>query len=155
MNFDELIQKARETAKTAVDLAEKHTEKVVEFSKLKIEQTKLNGELARLYEELGQATYQAMKCDEDCSETMDILCDEIELILNDLEELDQLISEKKNQKICPACGAKIAKDSKFCSKCGAPVEEEKPAPEQPAEPEEVSDEAAEINEPEETESTEE
>ena len=96
-----------------------------------------------------------MKCDEDCSETMDILCDEIELILNDLEELDQLISEKKNQKICPACGAKIAKDSKFCSKCGAPVEEEKPAPEQPAEPEEVSDEAAEVNEPEETESTEE
>ena len=54
MNFDELIQKARETAKTAVDLAEKHTEKVVEFSKLKIEQTKLNGELARLYEELGR-----------------------------------------------------------------------------------------------------
>ena len=136
MNFDELLQKAKETAKTAVDLAGKKTEKVVEYSKLKIEQTKLNGELARLYEELGQATYRAMKCEEECAETMDILCDEIELILNDLEDLEQLISEKKNQKVCPDCGAKVSKDSKFCSKCGAPVEEEEEEAEEPEDEEE-------------------
>jgi len=142
MNFDELLQKAKETAKAAVGIAEKQTERVVEFSRLKIEQTKLNGELARLYEELGQATYNAMKNEEDCSETMDILCDEIELIINDLDDLEEIINEKRNIKFCPSCGAKVSKDSYFCSKCGAVLVEDDDDDDEEFDAEEISVEEA-------------
>lgn len=126
-------------AKNVVDYAGKKTDDVVELSKLKYQSSQLSSELRSLYEKLGSAVYSMMKSEYDNKELIDSLASEIEEVKNALQEVSEKIAEKKEQKLCPACGAKNDKEAFYCMKCGnrlvpvqqddAPVAEE-PQPEE-------------------------
>lgn len=133
IDFDQILDKAKE----AVGAVAKKTDEVVEYSKLKYERAKLNAELARLHQELGSATYEAMK-GEECAELMDALCEEIDLILIDMAALDDMIDEKQKVVTCPKCGKKLDRECAYCSTCGNPMEvkqEKAPEKEEPVETE--------------------
>jgi hypothetical protein len=129
--FDELIASARDL----VDKAGKQTDKVVEVSKLKYQSIQLQNELNHLYEQLGVACYTKMTEEYDNGDLIASLADEITELRAALKVVDDKVSEQKNEKYCPVCGAKAPKEAAFCSSCGAKLEDE-----EPEEAEEVSEE---------------
>lgn len=105
-------------AKNVVDYAGKKTDDVVELSKLKYQSSQLSNELRSLYEKLGCAVYSMMKSEYDNNELIDSLAAEIEEVKNTLQEVNEKIAEKKELKLCPACGTKNDKEASYCMKCG-------------------------------------
>lgn len=128
IDLDQILDKAR----VAVGAVAKKTDEVVEYSKMKYERVKLNTELLHLYQELGEATYRAMKGD-DSAETMDSVSEEIDLLLIDLAALDDMIEEKQKVVTCPQCAEKIDRECTFCPRCGAKMkaQQEEPKAEPP------------------------
>lgn len=124
-------------AKNVVDYAGKKTDDVVELSKLKYQSSQLSNELRSLYEKLGCAVYSMMKSEYDNNELIDSLASEIEEVKNALQEINGKIADKKELKLCPACGAKNDKEAFYCMKCGNRLV----TVEQDAEPTKEEDEA--------------
>lgn len=140
--LDDLIS----SAKNLVDIAGKKTDNVVEISKLKYQSVQMSAELKSLYEKLGNAVYTMVKSDFDNKELMDSLIEEIDSLKAKIDDVNFQIAQRKNIRICPACGSRNEKDACYCSKCGnkftAPAEEA-PAEEAPAAGEKAPEAAAE------------
>ncbi len=139
--LDDLIT----SAKNLVDIAGKKTDNVVEVSKLKYQCVQMTAELKALYEKLGNAVYTMVKSDFNNKELMDSLIEEIDSLKAKIDEVNLQIAERKNIRICPACGSRNEKDASYCSKCGnkfgpAPAAEEAPAEEPAEEPAEKPEE---------------
>lgn len=128
------------SAKNVVDKAGKKTDKVVEVSKLKYQSIQLQNELSHLYEQLGVATYGKMVEEVDNGDLLASLADEITEVRAALKAVEEKLSEQKNERICPECGAKSSRDAKFCANCG--VKFTSPEPEAD-EAEEAAEEAVE------------
>lgn len=140
--LDDLIS----SAKSLVDIAGKKTDNVVEISKLKYQSVQMSAELKSLYEKLGNAVYTMVKSDFDNKELMDSLIEEIDSLKAKIDDVNFQIAQRKNIRICPACGSRNEKDACYCSKCGnkftAPAEEA-PTEEAPAAEEKAPEAAAE------------
>ena len=113
--FDDFVLKAKDIA----DAAGKKTTELYEISKYKYECIKINGEIKRLYEQLGSSVYSMVKNGYDNNDLIDSLTEEIDEHLQRLKEINNIIADKKNQIACPVCGAKNNIDSSYCSKCGS------------------------------------
>ena len=133
------------SAKNLVDIASKKTDNVVELSKLKYQCVQLTSELKSLYEKLGNAVYTMVKSDFNNKELMDSLIEEIDSLKAKIDELNYQIAERRNIRICPACGSRNDKDACYCNKCGNkfdPSAAEDSACEESAGEEPAPDEAA-------------
>lgn len=119
------------TTKSVAATAGKKTDNAVQFSKLKIKEAQINGDIKTKFEKLGALIYQMAKADEKSGEEFDALIAEIDECYDKLSEIDNRIDELKNEVTCPACGAKTKNENAFCPKCGAKLPERKA--EQPAE----------------------
>ena len=89
-----------------------------------------NSRAIALYEKLGNAVYTMVKSDFNNKELMDSLIEEIDSLKAKIDEVNLQIAERKNIRICPACGSRNEKDASYCSKCGnkfgpAPAAEKK------------------------------
>ena len=113
--FDDFVLKAKDIA----DAAGKKTTELYEISKYKYECIKINGEIKRLYEQLGSSVYSMVKNGYDNNDLIDSLTDEIDEHLDRLKQVNEIIADKKNQIACPVCGSKNNIDSSYCSKCGS------------------------------------
>lgn len=120
MNFDDIFDKAR----TAMNIAAKKTNEVVEVSKLKLDAVKLNNEITALYEKLGRSVYQMKQEKYQDESLISSLCEEINELLKKLSELSESIAEKKNEIVCPTCGTINMKDNLYCFKCGTKIQVE-------------------------------
>lgn len=129
--LEELIS----SAKVMVDKAGKQTDKVVEVSKLKYQSIQLQNEVNHLYEQLGVAVYAKMVEEYDNGDLIASLADEITEVRAALKVVEDKISEQKNERFCPNCGAKSSREAVFCANCGAKLKEEEPAEEPAAEEE--------------------
>ncbi|MGN0651111.1 MAG: zinc ribbon domain-containing protein [Oscillospiraceae bacterium] len=137
MSFlDDVISTAKDVATTAGD----KTDKAVKFSKLKIREAQLNGELKCKYEKLGQMIYDMVKSGVKEDEAFNAAIAEIDAAKAEIADIGSRIDALKNEVTCPACGAKTKNDNSFCPKCGAklPVVET-PAEEAPAAEEKIED----------------
>ena len=137
MSFlDDVISTAKDVASTAGD----KTDKAVKFSKLKIREAQLNGEIKCKYEKLGQMIYDMVKSGVKEDEAFNAAIAEIDAAKAELAEIGTKIDALKNEVTCPECGAKTKNDNSFCPKCGAklPVVEA-PAEEAPAAEEKLED----------------
>lgn len=124
------------TGKNVVSAAGKKTDEAVRFSKLKIKESQLNGDIKSKFEKLGALIYQMAKSNEKDNEQFDALIAEIDGSYEELAQIEKQFDELRSEVTCPGCGAKCKDDNAFCSKCGAKLPE-KSAPE---------DASAEINE---------
>lgn len=113
--FDDLVLKAKDLA----DAASKKTGELYEISKYKCECIKLNGELKKLYEQLGSSVYSMVKNGYDNDELVHSLTEEIDERMNRLKEVNAMIAEIKDYITCPVCECKNSLDSSYCNKCGS------------------------------------
>ena len=122
------------TGKNVVTTAGKKTDEAVRFSKLKIKQSQINGDIKAKFEKLGSLIYSMEKSEEKDNDAYNALVAELDACYASLKEIDEQLNELKNEVVCPKCGAKTKNENAYCPKCGEklPVkkaEEEKPAEE--------------------------
>ena len=115
------------TGKNVVSTAGTMGKEAVNFSKLKIRESQLNGEIKAKYEKLGEMIYEMAKSGEKNNEAFDAMVAEIDANFAELADIDKQVDELKNLVTCTKCGAKTSKENSFCPKCGEKL------PEKPAE----------------------
>lgn len=118
------------TGKNVVSAAGKKTDEAVRFSKLKIKESQLNGDIKSKFEKLGALIYQMAKSGEKDNEQFDAYIAEIDGCYDELADIEKQFDELRNEVTCPGCGAKCKDENSFCPKCGAKLPE-KPVPEEP------------------------
>lgn len=114
-----------ETAKT---VGEK-TDEFIAIQKLRSQQSTLENEIKKNYNDLGEMIFQRFVGGEAFPEDISEICQEILNLQSDIAECKETIAEKKGFSVCPACGANVPKDSAFCMKCGSPMPEQEKEPE--------------------------
>ncbi|HHW46046.1 MAG TPA: zinc ribbon domain-containing protein [Clostridiales bacterium] len=105
-------------AKEVFDIAGRKTGEVIEIQKLKVNAASLNHQIAKDYETLGRLWYDIHKANSGNTESLEVLCKEIEQKLEKLKKLEAKIALAKNGKLCVSCGHVNQSDAFFCSKCG-------------------------------------
>lgn len=118
--FEEFCVKAKDIA----DAAAKKTGELVEISKYKLEATKINSEIKKLYEQLGSSVYSMVKGGYDNQELVNGLAEDIDELFMRLDAVNEKIADLKNAVVCPVCGKNNVKDSMYCTKCGTKLRTE-------------------------------
>lgn len=129
--LDDIIDKG----KTVVSAAGKKTDIAVRFSKLKVKETQLNGDIKIKNEKLGAIIYDMVKTNVKESEAFDELIAAIDEDYTKLAEVQVQLDELKNVVTCTKCGAKTKNDNAYCPKCGEKLPEKKVEEEPAAEDE--------------------
>ena len=127
-NMDAFMNKAREMACAAGKVAGE----VVDTSKAKLQEMKLNADLKDAYARLGNVVYDSIKKDSDNRQLIDMIVGEIDTLKKELQETQPVQSEDPGEIYCPKCGATNEKGFSFCCKCGTALTAERP--EQPESP---------------------
>lgn len=112
--FEEILN----LAKDAAAAAGKKTGEFVDITKVKMEISRQEKELAATYEGLGRLVYDAKKGGTDVSELMDACVAHIEELTAGIEELRVKLADKKGAVRCPACGLFNDADAVYCKSCG-------------------------------------
>lgn len=112
--FEDILNLARDAAQTA---GQKTTE-IVDTTKLKMEISRAEKELAATYEGLGRLVYDAKKGAEDVSELMDACVVTIDEQTERLAQLRDRLASKKHAVRCPVCGLYNEQDAVYCKSCG-------------------------------------
>ena len=112
------MEQLKKRAREAADVAVKMAGDVVDCSKEKLEDARLNVAIKDAQTRLGAAVYESYRTGKDTT----ALCEQIE------EELDELMQKKEERRhaepysardlVCPRCGAALSRDSAYCSRCG-------------------------------------
>lgn len=113
--FDDFVLKAKDICDTAT----RKTEELYEISRYKYECIKLNGEIKKLYEQLGSSVYSMVKGKYDNDELIDSLTEEIDEHMERLKEINGILSGMQDVEVCPVCGAKNEAGNRYCAKCGS------------------------------------
>lgn len=127
------IEKTFDALKDSKEKIHYQAKKYSRQSKLRLEKSQVEGEIKRLYEELGEAYYQSIEEGSDQSKKilheLMIKLDQQKEILKALEnQLKQDLMEEgqdQPQKRCPHCNEVMEEGDQFCSNCGSSMEETK------------------------------
>ncbi len=123
--LDDLMIKAKELA----DTVGKATGELVDDSRMKLQELKLNSELKDAYERLGSVTYDSIKNGTENKALVDLVVSEIDGILQSLELLKTTkTTTGTEEKYCSQCGTTNSSDSVYCARCGAPLSITAPEP---------------------------
>ena len=105
------------SAKSATQSAGKKANEMIEYTKLSMSISDLNGQISRDFEAIGKLIYQSYKSEPQAAEVMK-KCAEVEEKYAQIEELRAKINEVKNLVICEKCKTANSKENTYCSKCG-------------------------------------
>lgn len=121
--FDDVIN----TTKSAAATAGKKTDEAVRFTKLKIKESQVSGDIKAHFEKLGQMAYEMKKSENADAAVFEAEVEEIDKLYDKLSEINLMLDDLRQEVTCTSCGAKTKSDNSFCPKCGAKLPE-KPAP---------------------------
>ncbi len=127
-----IFDNAINTVKDVAASAGKKTDEAIKFSKLKIQESQINGEIENNFRELGEVVYSMYKDNEKPNPEFDALIKELDEHYQSLENIGVEIDELRNEVACPECGAKTDNSNSYCPKCGAklPIKLEPQKPEE-------------------------
>lgn len=104
------------------------TQKVVEKSttlysatKLSLKISKIKADVDVCYKKIGEIVYTTYKGGDAAGEEIEVLCNKIESLKAEIDEISVQIAEVKGAAVCANCGAEVKKDSTYCAKCGTEV----------------------------------
>ena len=115
-NVKELLDRIRDTASAAADtaadtarVAGRKAGQMVDVAKLNVQLFDLNGEFSDILKKLGESTDVAG------------LLERADEVSEKIREVKARISDLRQSRTCPACGASCGKEDKYCRGCGAPL----------------------------------
>lgn len=112
--FEDMLSRA----KVLAEVAGKKTSEVVETTKVKMEISQIQREVASLYEGLGRLVYDGRKSGESVEEMIDACVAHLDEQNAYLEELHDRLLEGKSAVRCAACGSVNDDTARFCNHCG-------------------------------------
>jgi len=126
--WDSIVTETKKVGKAAGKIAGD----VIDYSRLKLKETKLNSEISDAYERLGAVVYNGKKSGNLNEKLIDMIISEIDSLTDELNKLtnDQNAAAQDDQtkeasaKVCDACGEGNSEDSNFCSNCGKNLKED-------------------------------
>ena len=122
MSFlDDILDKG----KSVVNSVSKNTDTAVRFSKLKVKESQINGDIKAKNEKLGAIIYDMVKTNVKENEEFDALIAQIDEDYTKLNEVEAELDALKNVVTCPKCGVKTKNDNAYCPKCGTKLPEKK------------------------------
>lgn len=123
--FDGILDDVIVNAKAAASVVSKKASDVYDNSKQKIVAAEIRAEINSKLKELGALTYKSVVHSIDLSDKIKEKTDEITELKENLDLINNSISDSKNISYCPEYGSDIPENSKFCNNCGAKLGEEK------------------------------
>lgn len=113
--MDRIISEIKNTANKVM----KKSSEIVEISKIKFSIANLKSDINAKFKELGELVYLSQKSDEEPdTNKLEELLSSIDGLYARLNELTEISSSLKKEKLCPICSKANAMDSQFCSGCG-------------------------------------
>ena len=124
----ELLDRIRDTASAAADtaadtarVAGRKAGQMVDVAKLNVQLFDLNGEFSDILKKLGQVMYDTHRGQGGESTDVAGLLERADEVSEKIRELKARISDLRQSRTCPACGASCGKEDKYCRGCGAPL----------------------------------
>ncbi|MCL2678021.1 MAG: zinc ribbon domain-containing protein [Clostridiales bacterium] len=106
-----------DNVKSAASSAASKTKNLAETTKLSLSINSKEGDIKEIYNKIGEAFY--LCCREGAEGELEVLCEKIDTLKNEIAEIRTKILKIKNISLCPVCNAENTAESKFCAKCGA------------------------------------
>ncbi len=115
MDFlDDVLAKAKDV----FDIAKNKTEEAVAIGKQKYDIASMENRLNKSYSALGRVCFETYKNEENISDEIKALINEIESEMEAIEKAKIEINKIKSNRFCPTCSAPVAENAAFCSACG-------------------------------------
>lgn len=113
--FDDILSG---TKKAARQVGKKANE-LFEITKVNMDISGVEDKMNAVYADIGKEIYTLVR-EKSFSAGEEILsmCDEVDALLKEKEELQDRASQLKNERRCASCGAVNRDASTFCSSCG-------------------------------------
>ena len=108
-------------AKSVAEAAGKKTSDFIELSKLRLEASDIEKDIASMLEGLGRLIYDARKSGDDISFVVDESFSKLDDRFEELKKLRIKIDEYGSRVRCSHCGAANADDAVYCKKCGKSI----------------------------------
>lgn len=110
--------------KAAFDSVGEKTGKLVDVSKLKINECEINNTISKELENLGKLFYNSKKFNIDNEESINESIFSLEVFYDQLRIINEQIAKFKKKKICGNCSSINDPEMLFCGKCGCKVDED-------------------------------
>ena len=118
MPFKDSLSKIGKSISEGAASAAKKSGNLVEITKLNMTISGDEDKIKALYTELGEALQNKHERGEEVIEELLPICNRIDEIKANIEELRKKIVELKEVVLCPGCGVELPQETLFCPKCG-------------------------------------
>ena len=108
--------------KAAIDTVGEKTGKLVDLSKLKINECEVNNTISKELEKLGKLVYDFKELGVNNEDKIKDSLLSLSSLYDQLKSVNEQINEFKKKKICPNCKAANDIDMKFCGNCGCKID---------------------------------
>ena len=112
---------AADAANQTARAAGKKAGQMVDVAKLNVQLFDLNGEFNDVLRQLGQVMYDTHRGQGGESADVAGLLERADEVSEKIREVKARISDLRQSRTCPACGASCGKEDKYCRGCGAPL----------------------------------
>jgi len=114
-----VLEEAVVNAKSAAVSVGKEAGRIVDISKLRLNASEIQKDIARKYEALGKIVYESCKAGQSASVGFDEHIVEIDGLYQKLNAVNEKLNNLRHKTVCPKCGFDNDEQSQFCSRCGA------------------------------------
>lgn len=115
MNID--FEKIKRSVSTTAKKAKRFSENTFETAKLKLKLSDIKSDINERYTKIGKLVYESNE-DSDYTGEIEKLCAEISELKASMAEINDVLDELSNSKMCPGCDSNVKKEFEFCPKCG-------------------------------------
>lgn len=115
--FDDII----DGVKRVGEKVGKEAEKLCDATRLHFNAADLRRDIEKKYKELGMLVYTAQKKSENVDIRIEQCVMQIDELKRRLDSVNSQSAEKRNRKLCPACGQMVEKTARYCHICGSEV----------------------------------
>ncbi|MDR3207320.1 MAG: zinc ribbon domain-containing protein [Oscillospiraceae bacterium] len=112
---------AGELAQQGLDAAGKAAVEAWDTAKLRWKKAEVQGDVQRLYREVGRLIYKAHTDKEAQTDGLDDLFAALDEKTAQVEAYKQELRARRGEALCTTCGAKIGDGDAFCRRCGEKI----------------------------------
>lgn len=116
--MEDFFANLKKTVSGTVDVVSKKTEEMVEVQKLKNKLHAAENKRKQNYKAIGELITKRYNSGEAFDEAIAEICDEINKLQREEEELKKEVSKKTGKVLCPSCDHANPRTATYCMHCG-------------------------------------